>query len=118
MTFVSKIRKALIAAVLGAGAVAMAAAPVQAGSLERGLLAGLIGGVALSARAASAQAQQQGGRKPKVLLAGLDQAGEGSDDEPGDDESNHGVTPYAVRRPSAPGTSPDVRPMLSRFTVR
>jgi hypothetical protein len=72
MTFVSKIRKAVVAAALGAGVVAAAAAPAQAGSLERGLLAGLIGGVALSALAASAQAQQQGGPVFATLPADLD----------------------------------------------
>ena len=72
MTFVSKIKKALIATALGVGVVAMAAAPAQAGSLERGLLAGLIGGVALSALAASALAQQQGGPVFATLPADLD----------------------------------------------
>jgi hypothetical protein len=72
MTFVSKIRKTVVAAALGAGVVTMAAAPAQAGSLERGLLAGLIGGVALSALAASAQAQQQGGPVFATLPADLD----------------------------------------------
>jgi hypothetical protein len=56
----SKMKKTLVAAALGAGVTATAV-PAQAGSLQRGLLAGLIGGVALSALAASAQAQQQGG---------------------------------------------------------
>jgi hypothetical protein len=71
MTFVSKIRKTVVAAALGAGVLTMAAAPAQAGSLERGLLAGLIGGVALSALAASA-AQQQGGPVFATLPADLD----------------------------------------------
>jgi hypothetical protein len=56
----SKMKKTLVAAALSAGVTATAV-PAQAGSLQRGLLAGLIGGVALSALAASAQAQQQGG---------------------------------------------------------
>jgi hypothetical protein len=59
MIFRSKIKKAIVAVALGAGVMATAV-PAQAGSLERGLLAGLIGGVALSVLAASAQAQQQG----------------------------------------------------------
>jgi hypothetical protein len=60
MALESKIRKAVVAAGLGAGVLATSV-PAQAGSLERGILAGLIGGVALSALAASAQAQQQSG---------------------------------------------------------
>jgi hypothetical protein len=71
MTLESKIRKAVVAAALGAGVLATSV-PAQAGSLERGLLAGLIGGVALSALAASAQAQQQGGPVFATLPADLD----------------------------------------------
>jgi hypothetical protein len=59
MTSQSTIKKALFAAALGAGVTAMAV-PVQAGSLERGLWAGLLGGVVLGTLAASAQAQQGG----------------------------------------------------------
>jgi hypothetical protein len=59
MAFKSRIKKAVVAAALGAGMTA-AAVPAQAGSLERGLWAGLIGGVVLGTLAASAQAQQGG----------------------------------------------------------
>jgi hypothetical protein len=58
MTVGSKIKKAVVVAALSAGGLATAV-PAQAGSLERGLLAGFIGGMALAALAASAQAHQQ-----------------------------------------------------------
>jgi hypothetical protein len=61
MAFESKIWKVAAAAVLSAG-VMTTAVPAHAGSLERGLFAGLIGGVALGALAAASQAQQQGGQ--------------------------------------------------------
>src|SRR5215210_2819302 len=60
MTVGSKIKKAVIVASFSAGAAATAV-PAQAGGLGRGFLAGVIGGVALGAFAAAAQAQQQRG---------------------------------------------------------
>lgn len=56
MNLGSKIRKVVVAAGFSAGLVAMAV-PAQAGSLDRGFLAGLLGGVALGALAAHAHQQ-------------------------------------------------------------
>src|SRR5215212_5767113 len=58
MRFGAKIKQSVIVAA-SAGAL-LTAAPAQAGGLQRGLFAGLIGGVALGALASAAQAQQLG----------------------------------------------------------
>ena len=58
MRFGPKIKQSMIVAA-SAGAL-LTAAPAQAGSLQRGLFAGLIGGVALGALASAAQSQQAG----------------------------------------------------------
>jgi hypothetical protein len=58
MRFGPKIKQSVIVAA-SAGAL-LTAAPAQAGGLQRGLFAGLIGGVALGALASAAQSQQIG----------------------------------------------------------
>jgi hypothetical protein len=58
MNFGSKIKKSLVAATVAAGILA-AAVPAEARSLRRGFLPGLLGGFAIAAMAASAQAAQQ-----------------------------------------------------------
>src|SRR5919206_1797594 len=101
MAVKSKIRKGVFVAVLSAGAVASAGS-AQAGSLGRGLLAGLLGGVALGAFAAAAQAQQQSG----PIYA----------DVPVDPGASAG-TPVYVRLPpetrAAPQPQVQLRPQLS-----
>ncbi len=70
-----------------------------------------------SADNGSGEPEQQCGPKAQILLAGFDQAGEGSDDEPGDDES---IMALLLMR--CVGLQlrnhPDARPMLSRYVVR
>src|SRR5919112_1875053 len=64
MRFGPKIKRTVIVAA-AAGAL-LTAAPAQAGSLQRGLFAGLIGGVALGALASAVQSQYVG---PPPFLA-------------------------------------------------
>jgi hypothetical protein len=58
MNLGSAMKKSLVAATIAAGVLA-AAAPAEAQSLRRGFLPGLMGGLAIAAMAASAQAAQQ-----------------------------------------------------------
>jgi hypothetical protein len=68
----SAMKKSLVAATVAAGVLA-AAAPAEAQSLRRGFLPGLMGGLAIAAMAASAQAaQQQGGALYSLDPADLD----------------------------------------------
>ena len=68
----SAMKKSLVAATVAAG-VLTAAAPAEAQSLRRGFLPGLMGGLAIAAMAASAQAaQQQGGALYSLDPADLD----------------------------------------------
>lgn len=79
----SAMKKILVAATVATGVLA-AAAPAEAQSLRRGgFLPGLMGGLAIAAMAASAQAaQQQGGPFYSVAPADLDHDVEWSDDPP------------------------------------
>ncbi len=79
----SAMKRGLVAATVSAGVLA-AAAPAEAQSLRRGgFLPGLMGGLAIAAMAASAQAaQQQGGPFYSVAPADLDHDVEWSDDPP------------------------------------
>jgi hypothetical protein len=75
MNLGSAMKKSLVAATVAAGVVA-ATVPVEAQSLRRGFLPGLMGGLAIAAMAASAQAaQQQGGALYSVAPADLDDLG-------------------------------------------
>lgn len=75
----SAMKKSFVAATIAAGVLA-AAAPAEAQSLRRGFLPGLMGGLAIAAIAASAQAaQQQGGPFYSVAPAELDDDVEWSD---------------------------------------
>ncbi len=68
----SAMKKSLAAATIAAGVLA-AAAPAEAQSLRRGFLPGLMGGLAIAAMAASAQAaQQQNGALYSVAPADFD----------------------------------------------
>ncbi len=75
----SAMKRSLVAATIAAG-VLTAAAPAEAQSLRRGFLPGLMGGLAIAAMAASAQAaQQQGGPFYSVAPAELDDEFDWSD---------------------------------------
>ena len=75
MNLGSAMKKSLVAATVAAGVLAVAV-PAEAQSLRRGFLPGLMGGLAIAAMAASAQAaQQQGSPLYAVAPADLDDPG-------------------------------------------
>jgi hypothetical protein len=94
----SVMKKSLVAATVAAGVLAVAV-PAEAQSLRRGFLPGLMGGLAIAAMAASAQAaQQQASPRYTVAPADLNDLGYWS-------ESPSVVTPrQPVRRISRANT--------------